>query len=199
MKLRRLLDALSVYLPLIVLALLASGSWWLVRSVPALNSPLANKPVRQDPDYRLSDFSVKSFNQHGQMTREISGASAQHFPATEALHIEEIRIFAQNEQDDRMDAQAQKGIASDDGQQITLLGRAQAIQHPRGTRPQIELHGERLIALPDEDKLVSDDPVRIVRGRDVFTANTMSFNSNSGEYALQGRVRGSLMPKTTPP
>jgi lipopolysaccharide export system protein LptC len=199
MKLRRLLDALSVYLPLIVLALLASGSWWLVRSLPALNSPPANKPVRQDPDYRLSDFSVKSFNKHGQMTREVSGASAQHFPATESLHIEEIRIFAQNEKDDRMDAQAQKGIASDDGKQITLLGRAQAIQHPRDTRPQIELHGERLVALPDEDKVVSDDPVRILRGRDVFTANAMSFNSNSGEYALQGRVRGSLMPKTTQP
>lgn len=199
MKLRRLLDALSVYLPLIMLALLASGSWWLVRSVPTLNSPVANKPVRQDPDYRLGDFSVKSFNKDGQMTREISGGKAQHFPATEALHIEEIRIFAQNEKNDRMDAQAQKGIASDDGKQITLLGRAQAIQHQRASRPQIELQGERLIALPDEDKIVSDDPVRIIRGRDVFTANSMSFNSNTGEYALQGRVRGSLVPKTAPP
>lgn len=199
MKLRRLLDALSVYLPLIVLALLASGSWWLVRSVPTLNSPLTNKPVRQDPDYRLSDFSVKSFNKHGQMTREVSGEKAQHFPATEALHIQEIRIFAQNEKDDRMDAQAEQGIASDDGKQITLLGRAQAVQSSRDTRPQIELHGERLVALPDENKVVSDEPVRIVRGRDVFTANTLSFNSNTGEYALQGRVRGSLAPKTAKP
>jgi lipopolysaccharide export system protein LptC len=199
MKLRRLLDALSVYLPLIVLALLASGSWWLVRSMPSLIDPQANKPVRQDPDYRLSDFYVKSFNNDGQMTREVSGKKAQHFPATEALHIEEIRIFAQNEKGDRMNAQAQQGIASDDGKQITLLGRAQAIQHPQATRPQIELHGERLVALPDEDKVVSDDPVRIIRGVDVFTANAMSFNSNTGEYALQGRVRGSLAPKTTQP
>jgi lipopolysaccharide export system protein LptC len=199
MRLRRLLDALSIYLPLIVLALLASGSWWLVRSVPILNSPIANKPVRQDPDYHLSDFSVKSFNKQGQMTREVSGQKAQHFPAKEALHIEEIRIFAQNESGDRMDAQARQGIASDDGKQITLIGRAQAIQHARANRPQIELHGERLVALPDEDKVVSDDPVRITRGPDVFTANTMSFNSSTGQYALQGRVRGSLAPKTAKP
>ncbi|PIT76955.1 LPS export ABC transporter periplasmic protein LptC [Limnohabitans sp. G3-2] len=199
MKLRRLLDALSVYMPLIVLALLASGSWWLVRSVPSLSSTLANKPVRQDPDYRLSQFSVKSFNKDGQMTREVSGESAQHFPATDALHIEKIRIFSQNEKNDRMDAQAQQGIASDDGTQITLLGRAQAIQYARDTRPQIELHGERLVALPDEDKVVSDDPVRIIRGRDVFTADSMNFNSHSGEYLLQGRVKGSVMPKTSKP
>ena len=75
---RRLLDQLSVYLPLIMMALLASGSWWLVRSAPELLTPTANKPVRQDPDYRLADFSVKSFDITGRMTREVSGDKAQH-------------------------------------------------------------------------------------------------------------------------
>jgi lipopolysaccharide export system protein LptC len=199
MKLRRLLDALSLYLPLIVVAMLASGSWWLVRSIPALSSPEANKPVRQDPDYRLSDFSVKSFNATGQMTREITGKKAQHFPATENLQIEEIRIFAQNDNGSRMSAKALQGVASDDGTQVTLVGQAQTIQHAQENRPQIELRGERLVALPDEDRVLSDDPVHITRGRDVFTANTMNFNSNTGEYVLQGRVRGTLMPKTTKP
>ena len=199
MRLRRLLDALSVYLPLIVVALLASGSWWLVRSIPALSSPEANKPVRQDPDYRLSDFSVKSFNATGQMTREITGKKAQHFPATENLQIEEIRIFAQNDNRSRMSAQALQGVASDDGTQVTLVGQAQAIQHAQENRPQIELRGERLVALPDEDRVLSHDLVHITRGRDVFTANTMNFNSNTGEYVLQGRVRGTLMPTTTKP
>jgi len=199
MKLRRLLDALSLYLPLIVVAMLASGSWWLVRSIPALSSPEANKPVRQDPDYRLSDFSVKSFNATGQMTREITGKKAQHFPATENLQIEEIRIFAQNDNGSRMSAQALQGVASDDGTQVTLVGQAQTIQHAQENRPQIELRGERLVALPDEDRVLSDDPVHITRGRDVFTANTMNFNSNTGEYVLQGRVRGTLMPTTTKP
>ncbi|WP_295521671.1 LPS export ABC transporter periplasmic protein LptC [Limnohabitans sp. Rim8] len=199
MKLRRLLDALSLYLPLIVVAMLASGSWWLVRSIPALSSPEANKPVRQEPDYRLSDFSVKSFNATGQMTREITGKKAQHFPATENLQIEEIRIFAQNDNGSRMSAQALQGVASDDGTQVTLVGQAQTIQHAQENRPQIELRGERLVALPDEDRVLSDDPVHITRGRDVFTANTMNFNSNTGEYVLQGRVRGTLMPTTTKP
>lgn len=199
MKLRRLLDALSLYLPMIVLALLACGSWWLVRSMPSLSSPLTNKPVRQDPDYRLSDFSVKSFDTTGQMTREVAGKSAQHFPATEELHIEEIRIFARNESGSSMDAQAQQGVSSDDGAKFILTGSAQATKHPQGNSPQIELRGERLVALPDEDRVVSDDPVRITRGRDVFTANTMDFSSKTGEYAMQGRVRGSLVAKPTKP
>ena len=46
--LRHLLDRLSTYLPLIVMALLASASWWLVRSVPTLMAPATQKPVRLD-------------------------------------------------------------------------------------------------------------------------------------------------------
>jgi lipopolysaccharide export system protein LptC len=61
------------------------------------------------------------------------------------------------------------------------------------------LRGERLVALPDEDRVVSDDPVNITRDRDVFTANTMNFNSNTGEYVLQGRVRGTLAAKPKKP
>lgn len=193
--LRRLLDRLSIYLPLIVMALLASGSWWLVRSVPALLTPEVNKPVRQDPDYRLVDFSVKSFNASGRLSREIMGDKAQHYPATEALHIDQIRIYAVSDSGAKMNARAEQGVATDDGTQVTLIGNAYAIKHPQETRPQIELRGERLVALPDEDRVVSADPVQITRDRDVFTADSMNFNSSTGEHVLQGRVRGTLTPQ----
>lgn len=192
---RRLLNTLSVYLPMVVMALLASGTWWLVRSVPELLTTTATPPVRQEPDYRLADFSVKSFDAQGRMTREVSGDTAQHYPATEALHIEQVRIYAQSESGTQMNARAKQGIATDDGKQVTLIGDAYAIQHPRDTTPQVELRGARLVALPDEDRLVSSDPVHITRDRDVFTAETMDFNSHTGAYVLQGRVRGTLAPK----
>ncbi len=192
----RLLDKLSVYLPLIVMALLASGSWWLVRSVPELLTSTANKPVRQDPDYRLADFSVTSFNTSGRMTREVSGAQAQHYPATKALKIEQVRIYAESETGTKMTARAAQGIATDDGKKVTLTGNAYAIRQPRDSGPKIELRGERLVALPDEDRLVSSEPVQITRDTDVFNAESMNFNSNTGEYLLQGRVRGTLMPKS---
>ena len=194
-RLRRLLDSLSVYLPLIVMAMLALGSWWLVKSVPALSAPAANKPTRQEPDYSLSDFSVKSFNASGRLTREISGAQAQHYPASELLEIQRVRIFVQSKDGTRMNAQASQGISTDDGKQVTLVGSVDVIQHAHAERPQLALSGERLVVFPDEDRLVSAQPVRITRGRDVFTAQSMDFNSSSGEYALKGRVRGTLMPK----
>lgn len=192
---RRLLDKLSIYLPMVMMALLASGSWWLVRSMPELLTPTSHKPVRQEPDYRLANFSVKSFDVNGRLTREIAGQTARHYPATETMHIEQVRIEAQSASGAPMQARALQGIATDDGKQVTLMGDAYAVQHPHGTRPKMELRGSKLVALPDEDRLVSSDPVEITRDRDVFTAETMDFNSHTGEYLLQGRVRGVLAPK----
>lgn len=199
MKFRRLLDALSVYLPMIVLALLALGSWWLVRSMPTIASPAALKVARQAPDYRLADFSVKTFDASGRMTREVTGEAAQHYPASQELHIEQVRIFAQDEKGQRMNAQATQGIATDDGKQVTLIGDAYAIRHPQANSAKVELSGQRLVALTEEDRVVSTDPVQITRDRDVFTAETMNFNSSTGEYELQGRVRGNLAPKSSKP
>ena len=189
---RRLLDKLSVYLPMIVMALLASGSWWLVRSAPELLMPAVNKAVREEPDYRLENFTVKSFDVSGRMTREVSGDKAQHYPASETLDIEQIRIYAENETGKILNARSRQGLATDDGKQVTLIGDASAIRQAFDTSPQLELRGQRLVALPDDDRVVSSDPVQITRDRDVFTAQTMDFNTNTGEYLLKGRVQGTL-------
>ena len=189
---RRLLDKLSVYLPMIVMALLASGSWWLVRSAPELLMPVVNKAVREEPDYRLENFTVKSFDVSGRMTREVSGDKAQHYPASETLDIEQIRIYAENETGKILNARSRQGLATDDGKQVTLIGDASAIRQAFDTSPQLELRGQRLVALPDDDRVVSSDPVQITRDRDVFTAQTMDFNTNTGEYLLKGRVQGTL-------
>ncbi len=195
--LRHLLDRLSSYLPLIVMALLALASWWLVRSVPTLMAPATQKPERHEPDYRLANFSTKTFDASGRLTRDISGDKAQHYPATEELHIAQVRIFAANDQGSAMHARSQQGVATDDGKKVTLIGDAMAIRSAFNTSPRIELKSDRLVALPDEDRVVSDDPVRIVRDRDVFMAASMDFNSQTGIYELRGRVRGTIAPKAS--
>ncbi len=192
---RVVMDKLTLSLPLIALGLLALGSWWLVQSMPDLLRPSAVQTVRQDPDYRLENFSFRSFDANGRMTHELRGQQARHFPATDELDIQNVRIVSFSETGSRIDAQALQGLASGDGKQVTLVGEAQAIRPTFGTAPRIELHGDRLLALVKEHRLLSSDPVKIIRDLDVFTAQTMNFNSDSGEYILQGRVRGILAPQ----
>lgn len=192
--LRRLLDQLSVYLPLILMGVLALGSWWLVRSMPDLWSAPKDKVVRKDPDYNLRQFVVKVFDAQGRLVREVMGDEGRHYPDTDELHIEQVTFKAQTEAGQHLNAVGHKGIATGDGERVTLLGDARAVREATDDLPRIELHGEKIIALIKAEKLLSSDPVQITRGADVFTANNMDFDIQSGHYLLSGRVRGTLAP-----
>jgi lipopolysaccharide export system protein LptC len=194
MHVRRTLDRLTIYLPLILFAFLALGSWWLVRSMPELLPPGIDKQLRQDPDYRLVQFTVKSFDASGHMTREVSGQSATHYPATKALHIEDVRIFFENDVGTRLNAQAQKGISLEAEQQVILSGNAVAVRTADAQGPRMTLQGEALTVLLKEERMISSLPIRITRGRDVFTAQTMNLDTRGGQYELKGRVKSVLAP-----
>ena len=57
-NIRRALDSLVLYLPGLVMAIFALGSWWLVRSLPTLLNDAPTKAVRQEPDYYLNQFLI---------------------------------------------------------------------------------------------------------------------------------------------
>ena len=192
--LRRGLDRLVLYLPLMVMASLAMGSWWLVRTLPRTSALADVRPVRKDPDYRLEAFSTQVFDARGRMIRQISGEQARHYPDGDELQMESVRFEAVNEQGGRLTATASRALTSGDGDRVTLLGQVHVVRTATGTTPRIEMNGQRLVALQKQQRLLSDDPVEILRGQDQFLARTLDFDMKTGQYELAGRVRATLLP-----
>jgi lipopolysaccharide export system protein LptC len=60
--------------------------------------------------------------------------------------------------------------------------------------PRIEFRGEFLHAYLKADRVVSNRPVEIRRGRDVFLADTMDYDNLRQTMVMQGRVKGTLVP-----
>ncbi|WP_396429409.1 LPS export ABC transporter periplasmic protein LptC [Limnohabitans sp.] len=199
MRLRRILDRLTIYLPLILFALLALGSWWLVRSIPELQPQRIDKQLRQAPDYRLERFTVKSFDASGRMMRQVNGQSATHFPAEQELHIRSVLIFAENELGTRVQAQAPKGVSNEPMQTVILSGGVLAVRAADAQGPHLTLKAEAVTAWLDQERLTSQVPVEIVRGADVLTGQTMDFDTRSGLYTLDGRVKSVLAPTKRQP
>jgi lipopolysaccharide export system protein LptC len=197
--LHKVRDRLTLYLPLLVMLVLALGSWWLVRSMPDLWGVPKDKVVRKDPDYNLRQFVVKVFDAQGRQVREVMGDEGRHYPDTDELHIEQVTFKAQTENGQHLNAVGRNGIATGDGERVTLLGDASAVREATDVLPRIELRGEKIVALIKAEKLLSSDPVQITRGADVFTANNMDFDIQSGHYLLSGRVRGTLAPSPSGP
>ena len=190
---RRALDSLALYLPGLVMAIFALGSWWLVRSLPTLLNDAPTKAVRQEPDYYLNQFSVQSFNSSGRLIKEISGKRAQHFPDSDTLEISDVVLQGVNPNGKRFNARADRALAKGDGSEMTLMGDVLLTQHAssknNGLLP-TDLRSQKLNTMTKEERLFSNVPVEIRRGQDVFTANSMRLNSQTGEYELTGKVRG---------
>lgn len=193
-SIRRLLDRLALYLPAVLMAFFALGSWWLVRSLPSFFAEPPSKQVRHAPDYFLEGFSVKSFDNKGRLARELSGDHAQHFPDTDILDIRNVVMRGQNVEGQRVNARADRALAKGDGSQVTFMGDVLFSQPAswRGGKLQAEteMRSHEITAFLKEERLVSNVPVEIRRGQDVFTAERMQMNSKTGEYELNGKVRG---------
>ncbi len=196
---RRVLDRLALYLPAILMAVFALGSWWLVRSLPSFFNETVAPSVRHEPDYFLQNFSVKSFDSQGRLMRELSGEHAQHFPETDTLDIQKVQLRGHSQEGQQVNAVADKALAKGDGTQVTLVGNVHISQpastSANGLRAATEMRSQEIKAFVKEERLVSDVPVEVRRGQDLFTAEKMQMNSKTGEYELSGRVRGTVHPR----
>lgn len=198
---RNVVDRLSMYLPIVITGILALLTYWLVRSTPVIDVPQAAPPPRQDPDYTMKNFTVRSFDATGKLKSEVTGALAKHFPGTDTLEITSVRIRSFNDKGQLTLATAQRAWTNADGSEVELTGDARVVREPspgQKSGERLSFSGEQLIALLKAEKMRSDQPVVLRRGLDEFTAESMTLDNSSRVVELRGRVRGTIVPVITP-
>ncbi len=191
-------ERLSIYLPVILMALLALGTYWLVRNAPMLTEPEAPQPLRHDADYYMRDFSVKTFDVTGRLKSEIQGIEARHYPDNDTLEIDQARIRSVNEQGHLTVSTANLALSNSDGSEVQLFGNAivvrEAVVDKAGQLlPRLELRSEFLHAYSNTERVRSNKPVTLLRGADQFTANSMDYDNLDRLVQLDGRVRGTIL------
>lgn len=198
--LRRVWERLALYLPVLLMALLALGTYWLVRSTPQLLPPEAPQPPKHEADYFMHKFTVKTFDGSGRLKSEVFGNEARHYPDTDTLEIDQVRIRSFNEEGRLTTATATRALTNGDASEVQLIGNAlvirEAVQDESGqTLPRLEFRSEFLHAFMDSERLKSHKPVALIRGRDQFTADSMDFDNLDRIMELKGRVKGTLTPE----
>lgn len=184
-------ERFTLYLPIILMGLLALGTWWLVRNAPAPIAAATAPSNGHQPDYFMKVFSVKSFDATGWMQSEIKGDMGRHFPDTDTLEIDNVRMRSVSPQGVVTLATANRALSNADGSEVQLFGNAVVT---RETQPRLEFRGEFLHAFTQAERVRSDQPVVLTRGNDQFTADAMEYDHLDQVLQLRGRVRGVLMP-----
>ena len=197
---RQAWDRFSLYLPVLLMGLLALGTWWLVRNAPVPASPQAERKANHQPDYFMTSFSLKSFDATGRLQSELQGDIARHYPDTDTLEIDMARIRSVSREGQRTLATADRALTNADASEVQLFGNAVVTREPLPARPgapakpRMEFRSEFLHAYTKTERVRSDQPVILIRGNDQFTADGMDYDNLDQVMQLRGRVRGVLRP-----
>lgn len=181
------------------MGVLAFATYWLVHSTPTLLPPGVEVPARHEPDYFMRKFSVKTFDAAGRLKSEVLGADARHYPDTDTLEIDQVRIRSFSAEGRLTTASAKHALTNGDASEVQLFGDARVVREPMTDKagqplPRLEFRGEFLHAFMNTERVKSHKPVELMRGKDRFAADTMDFDNLDRVMQLKGRVKGTLIP-----
>jgi lipopolysaccharide export system protein LptC len=196
------LDRLTIYLPVAFAAVLALGTYWLVRTAPKIAQPGVTVTPTHEPDYFMQGFVVKRFLPNGDLRSELRGTEGRHYPDTDTLEVDQVRLRSISPTGLVTHATAKRGLSNADASEIQLFGdavvvRDQARDAAGNLQPRLEFRSEFLWAFTDEERVMSNKPVTLIRGADTFTADSMDYDKITGVANLKGRVRGLIHPPAT--
>jgi lipopolysaccharide export system protein LptC len=197
---RRWADQFTVYLPVLLMGLLALASYWLLRATPPPHEPAVARPVTSEPDYFMRGFSVKVFDANGVLINEVFGSEARHRPDTDTLEVDEARIRVVGEDGVITTATASKGISNGARTEFLLEGDAVVVREGRtladgSTAPRLEFQGEQLRVFTNPQRLVSELPVTVLRGNDKLQSDTLDYVGADQVALMRGRVKVRLSPR----
>jgi len=190
----RLREQLSSYLPLLLMALLALATWWLVKHSPGVAAEPEPRVLSAEPDYTMSNFAVERFDSDGHLKLRIEGEQLQHYPATDRIEIENavIRAIAP---DGRITlAHARRAIGNGDGSELQLLGGAEVRSADAGGTPLV-VRGEFLQAWFVTERISSHLPVQVLLGSSELRAAGLDYDHATQRLDLKGPLRAQLSPR----
>ena len=193
----RLRDALSSYLPLLLMAALALATWWLVKNSPRPEQAQPARGVSSEPDYTMTQFAVERFDAGGRLKLRIEGAQLRHFPDTDRIEIEgaTIRAYAP---DGRVTlATARRALGNGDGSEVQLLGGAEVTAQDASGVPLV-MRGEFLHAFLVTERIKSHLPVQVRQGGAELRAAGLDYDHTARRLELKGPLRAVLTPRVPP-
>jgi lipopolysaccharide export system protein LptC len=191
----RLSERLLAYLPVLLMALLAALTWWLVKNTPMPGEGRSPPLPRDEPDYTMRNFTVTRYDPAGALRARIEGDTMQHFPATDTIRVEKVRLRSLDEEGRVLHGTADHAVSNGEATLVRLLGSARVVREPgpgEGPEARTEIRGEVLEIDTVADRVRSDQPVTLISGRGEVQAGSLDYSHEDRIGELRGRVHGVL-------
>jgi lipopolysaccharide export system protein LptC len=202
---RGLLDRLTSWSPVLLLAGLAALTYWLNAQVQP-PAPRHDGSTRHDPDLYLVDFRALDFDAAGRPRESLAATRGEHFPddASTELTAPTIRLT----QPDRppFTVTAARARITGDRENAYFEGNvvarrdAEAAGAAAGGPPAgpITLTTDYLHVIPKTEQAQTDRAVTIREPRGIIEAVGMTFDNKTKLLKLKSRVSGTFEPQALP-
>lgn len=180
---------ISAYLPLLLMALLALGTWWLVQNTPRPELPREAAAPRHEADYTMQDFTLQRFSSDGRLRIQVQGTQMRHYPDTDTLEIDGVTIRALSPDGSVTHATARRALANGDASEVQLLGSAQVVREGAAGERLVEFESEFLHAFMNTERLQSHLPVRLRQGSSELRVGSIEYDNLSRSAKLGAPVR----------
>ena len=193
---QRALSALSAYLPLMLMALVALATWWLVKNTPVFQGAKPAQTLRHIPDYTMRNFKVQRFATDGSLRLQIEGDEARHYPDTDTLEVDHARIRSVAPDSGVTVATALRAVSNGDGSEVQLNGQAHVVREASRvggkTLESIDFKSEFLHAFLQTEQVKSHLPVTITRGIMQIQGASMKYDNLSRVAVFKGGVKATF-------
>ncbi|GAB4037180.1 MAG: hypothetical protein Fur0014_04670 [Rubrivivax sp.] len=187
----RLRDALSSYLPLLLMAALALATWWLVRNTPGAPPERRASADASLPDYTMRRFTLQRYAPDGRLVARLEGREMRHYPAGDRIEIDELRLNAWAPDGRLTTATARQAVSNGRASELELKGGAEVIGTDADGSP-VEIRSEYLQAFIEKRVVRTPQRVTVRHGASQLTAVGLHYDMDQRTLDFLGPVKATL-------
>ena len=190
---------LILYLPVLLMGVLAFLTYGLLRNAPQPEAPMSELAPRHVPDYTMGRVVLQQFQADGRPRARLQALEVRHYPDTQTLRFEQPVLLWHTPQGDKTSAKAVQGESNADGSEVTLWGdvRIERTAAPQGKTPAgpgLVVQTQTLFLDARRERMRTDQPVQLQRGNDRMESQRLQYDHVTQQLDLSGKVRMSITP-----
>lgn len=177
----------SLWLPLVVLLLLAGLSFWIERVVQAPAD--IRQTTQSSPEGIMENFEALRTDLAGNPQYRLSAKRLKHYSGSKRTEMEFPRFVQLSGQTGEINTTAKQATVSPEGDEIDLQGEVIVMRAAQPGQSVMTLRTARLLAYPDRNLLRAPGTVEVHDDTLNLRAGAMEYNANRRIIELTGRVK----------
>jgi len=180
----------SQFFPLLLLAVLASLTFWLDQAVQ--QGPTGSGSERHDPDYIVDNIVVRRMDANGDVKHTLYAERMTHYPDDDTTHLVAPRFVSNASSRAPMSITSRTARVSSGGEHIHFETDVRATRAAYANRSELVMETSYLHVTPDEHIARTDRPVTVTDAHTVARGIGLELNSETRIVKFLSQFRGTF-------